>query len=377
MRPNTIITRFKQNGNIKQKNKFYNSFFLIPIIILFAFSGKIGGDPMSTIYSPQNGDYISPIIQGLEKKDTLLKMIHSSMFYQIMATNFSYVSDYSNTLKFWDQQSDKNKEVFSDDNFKSLAHKIKLQNASDYIIKRAASEKIIMLNEAHHIEQNRTFVASLLKDLKKEGYTYLAAETLNYMDADSMNKRRYVLQQSGTYTADPVFASMLNYALKLGYTLIAYENRNHCMDTSPKCLAEREINQAKNLAGVFEKDKNAKIIVLAGYDHIMEEGSNIKMMAHYFKEQTQINPLTIDQVEFCERSNSEYEHPFYTKIIKNNHITSQTVPLIDDKPFLTLKKNSVDIQIISPRVTLVNKRPDFLLNFAEKQKINLDKKSFL
>jgi len=368
-----IITHFKQDGKMKQKNKLSNLFFLIPIIIALAFTNKIE-DPMSNLYSPQHGDYISPVVYGLEKKDTLLKMIPSSMFYQIMAANFSYVSDYPNTLKFWDMQRDTNKVVLSDDAFKSINEKIELQNAAEYILNRAATEKIIMFNEAHHIEQNRAFIATLLKGLKKEGFNYLALETLNYMDVDSINKRKYVLQYSGTYTADPVFASMLNYALKLGYTLVAYENRNHCMDTSPKCMEEREINQAKNLAQVYDNDKNAKIIVLGGYDHILEENSNIKMMAHYFKEQTQINPLTIDQVELCEKSNPSYEHPFYTKITKDKKITSQVVPLIQGNPYLTLSKNSVDIQIISPRVTLINKRPDYLLNFADKQKFILNKK---
>ena len=286
---------FKQTGKMKHKNSLYHSFLFIPLILLLAFTNKIGGDMMSTIYSPQNGDYISPVVNGLEKKDTLLKIIPPDLYYQIMAANFSYVSDYPNTLKFWDMQRDANKTILSDDSIKSLNEKIELRNASEYILHRAKNEQIIMFNEAHHIEQNRAFIAMLLKDLKKEGFTYLALETLNYMDADSMNKRKYVLQYSGTYTADPVFASMLNYALKLGYTLVAYENRNHCMDMSAQCREEREVNQAKNLAQVFEKDKNAKIIVLGGYNHIIENNATIKMMAYYFKEQTKIDPLTIDQ----------------------------------------------------------------------------------
>lgn len=363
------IILLPQRGNMSKKTK--NIYLLILIIITLGFKYKIE-NPMESIISPKNGDYISPIVYGLEKKDTLLSIIPSDLYYQIMATNFSYISDYKNSLKYWDIQSDTNEIILSDNEVKTIKN-IKLVNASDYIKKRALNEKIIMFNEAHHNPINRVFVSTILKDLRKNGYTYLALETLNHYDVEDLNKRKYILQKSGTYLADPVFSSMVNYALKLGYKLVAYENQSNCKDNSLSCRQEREINQANNLAQIFSKDKNAKVIVLAGYDHIIENNS-FKMMAQYFKEQTNINPLTVDQVELCEKSKKEYEHPIFRSLSNENKIVNYSVATLGGMPFVTKEKEkNIDIQILSPRISIINSRPNYLINFVKKVKYSLYK----
>ena len=50
------------------------------------------------------------------------------------------------------------------------------------------------------------------------------------------------------------------------------------------------------------------------------------------------------------------------------------VPIIHGVPYRTLPPKDVDIQLISPRVKLINKRPDYLLQLAEKKKFSLEKK---
>ena len=48
-------------------------------------------------------------------------------------------------------------------------------------------------------------------------------------------------------------------------------------------------------------------------------------MAQYFKEQTNINPLTVDQVELCEKSKKEYEHPVFRRLSNENKIVKKYI----------------------------------------------------
>lgn len=364
---NTIHTT--QLGSLRIGIK--NSYILFLVNMPFGFN-TTKHDPMSRIISPAKGDYITPIVYGLEKKDSLLTIVPGDLYYQIMATNFSYVSDYTKTLKYWDLQSDTSHEVLSGRDA-SLIQDVKITNAARYIAVRAEHESVVMFNEAHHCPANRVFVWSLLKRLKKLGFNYLALEALNHEDVKDLNARKYVLQKTGTYTAEPVFSSMVNYALRLDYELVAFEDQSKCRDNSLVCRELREVNQAKNLAKIFQRDAKAKVIVLSGYGHIVENDS-FKTMARCFKEETNIDPLTVEMVELSERSNRIYEHPVYKFLTDKYKLKEYSVAILEDKPFvISEKRTKVDIQIISPRVRLLNKRPHYLREIPEKRVVALNK----
>ncbi|MBA3706233.1 MAG: hypothetical protein H0W84_10155, partial [Bacteroidetes bacterium] len=126
------------------------------------------------------------------------------------------------------------------------------------------------------------------------------------------------------YTKDPLYSNLIRTALEIGFTVFPYETTKTLQDsTSIKLEASginmREIEQAKNIKKILDKDPLAKILIHCGYDHIVETNYPGwgKAMAGRIIEYTGINPFTIDQVKFTELSSLEYENPFFKKINLN------------------------------------------------------------
>jgi hypothetical protein len=161
----------------------------------------------------------------------------------------------------------------------------------DSLIAGARLTNVVMVNENHFYPAHRSFVVDLLPKLRAEGYTYLALEALA-APADSLLNLPggFPVINTGFYTREQTYGNLLRTAKALGYHFVAYEN-----DDSKK---DREQGQAENLyRKTLGKDKNAKVLVIAGIDHILEQPSATgkKWMAMVFKERYHINPLTISQ----------------------------------------------------------------------------------
>ena len=170
-------------------------------------------------------------------------------------------------------------------------------SALNKIAKESKSTNVVMVNENHWYPKHRLFTIQLLKKLKKNGFNYLALESLSSsFQASKINEERpYPTLSSGYYIQESYFAHLIRIAKELGYKIIAYESSDNSIN--------RELGQAKKLAEVIENDPKAKILVHAGIDHILEEPTkNGKRMAVYFKEITGINPLTINQVEIIDKT---------------------------------------------------------------------------
>ncbi len=113
---------------------------------------------------------------------------------------------------------------------------------------------------------------------------------------------------SGYYSREPQFGNLLRVAHNMGFNLFGYESRGHENGKG------REINQAKNIQAYLEKNPNEKILIHCGYDHGYE--GNVgnkwgKAMAGRLTEFTGVNPLTINQVLYSEKSKRALEDPFY------------------------------------------------------------------
>src|SRR5699024_10944773 len=96
--------------------------------------------------------------------------------------------------------------------------------------------------------------------------------------------------ESGFYTKEPHFAQLIRKAQKMGFKFVSYEN------TDPD--KKREYGQAYNLyQKTFAKDESAKVVVLAGLDHILEQQTedNRKWLGFILNKKYGINPLTISQ----------------------------------------------------------------------------------
>ncbi|WP_162623253.1 hypothetical protein [Confluentibacter sediminis] len=185
----------------------------------------------------------------------------------------------------------------------TLFHSSEIDKANDVIEKITSLSKktrVVMLNENHWCPENRLLAIKLLNPLKNSGYTHLALEAL-YKDQDSLlnNVEPYPKINTGYYTREPFFGHLIREAKDLGFTIIGYEDFNNSID--------REVAQAKNLKKILDNNSNNKVFVYAGFDHIYEEETSkgSRRMASFFKELTNINPLTIDQVNIVSNIRDE------------------------------------------------------------------------
>jgi hypothetical protein len=295
---------------------------------------------------PKNAYLLSSeIVDSLEK----FKGIEPQ---QAAGLNYSYIGNYKKSLEIFGNIFEKTQLVTQEDalyfsNFKPT-------DAKNYIIDQAQSNRIIILNEAHHQPRHRVFAAQLLKNLYILGYRYLAMEAL---DKRVTTAAHPILESSGSdYLKEPQMGNLIREALQIGFTLVPYdfyENGN---------FETRDANQAANIKKVFEKDIHAKMLIYCGYDHIFEaeETSIGKPMAQYLKEITGINPLTIDQVEMTEKSETGFDNPFLqvSKIEKTSVYVDNSGAVFNGRK----GQNRVDIKVFHPPTTYHYERPEWLLN---------------
>lgn len=254
-------------------------------------------------YSQENLYWFKNDIENTFIKDTVKDKSWRS---QMGATYFSISNNYKNALESWDISfgrekiiTEKDRIIFS--NYKSV-------NAKKFIINRSKKEQMIIINEAHHNSSHRNFAKSLLKGLYKNGYRYLGVETLE--NDDSLNIRKFANQESGFYSKEPQFGLFLKEALSIGFKVFPYESNGNGK--------EREIGQAKNISDFMTKNNQGKMLIYCGYEHAYEGKHQTweKTMAERVKDLTGINPFTIDQTKFSERSQEKFTEPLVKMINK-------------------------------------------------------------
>lgn len=283
--------------------------------------------------------------------------------YQVAAWDYSYIGKYEEMLNIWDTEHD-NRSTVNQEVVDSFRQKYERKNAKDYIVSQADSFQIIIINEAHHQPLHRVFTTELLKELYGKGYRYLGLETLQESDTE-INKRKYPIYSSGTYSIEPQFGNLIRSALDIGYYLFAYESEGNGR--------EREIGQARNIESQIKNDSTTKYLIHCGFDHAVEGEYKSwgKAMAGRLQEFTGINPLTINQTEFTERSVDSLENPLF-----------QNLSLIETSVFIDRMGNSFkleenpewfDIMIFHPKTKMVHNRPDWILR-NDKMKVNIDVK---
>ena len=282
--------------------------------------------------------------------------------YQTGATELSFNGYYAEVLKIWDKNGVRKPKTTNKDSLYYINSK--KVNAKDYIIEQSKNSQIVIINEAHHIPKHRTFTKSLLKDLYDNGYRYLGLEAL--FDS-TINERKFPIIESGYYTKEPEFGNLISEALKIGYTLFSYEA------SEGKNGKEREIEQAENIQKFIESVPNAKILIHCGYAHAFENEypSWGKAMAGRLKDNTNIDPFTIDQTMFLERYDKENNHLF----IKLNDTTEPIVLIDKDGQVFNGNKEirQTDIVIIHPETKYIDNRPDWLQNGKESYTIPSNK----
>lgn len=321
------------------------------ITIIFCLKAIIGFGQESS----ENYKFSKDIISQIDKDTVAWK-------YQTGATELSFSGYYQEVLRIWDKNGVRKPKTTEEDSLFFINSK--KVNAKDYIIEQSKNAQILIINEAHHIPKHRTFTKSLLKDLYDNGYRYLGLEALF---ESSINDRKYPIIESGYYTKEPEFGNLISEALKIGYTLFSYEA------SKGKNGKEREIEQAENIQKFIESVPKAKVLIHCGYAHAFENEypSWGKAMAGRLKDNTNIDPFTIDQRMFLERSDKENNHLF----IKLNDTTEPIVLIDKDGQVFNGNKEirQTDIVIIHPETKYIDNRPDWLQNGKESYTIPSNK----
>lgn len=216
--------------------------------------------------------------------------------------------------------------------------------------------QIVLLNEAHNVALTRSLSVQLLSRLYAEGFRYFAAETLMQGDA-GLQARGYPTEDSGFYTEEPIYGEMVRAALKLGFKVIAYEA------TSDASSADaREAEQARHLyESVFAHDPRARLVVQAGYDHIVKSGSYLggRSMAEHLHKLTAAPMLSINQTAMYPRPKSKNDHPYYTAVMKQ---LQPAAPIVfvnaEGKPWSL--GAAYDVTVFFPPEKLERGRPTWL-----------------
>ena len=136
-------------------------------------------------------------------------------------------------------------------------------DARRYISFLARNYQVIMINESRNKPLHRAFMLSLLDDLYKKGFRYLAMEMLNNGSNHSLDK---LTSLTGYYSSEPVAGELIRTALDMGYTLVSYEDTAAYTHTP----TQRDSIQALNIYKTIRNDSSAKIIVYAGYGHVLK-----------------------------------------------------------------------------------------------------------
>lgn len=219
----------------------------------------------------------------------------------------------------------------------------------------AKNYRIVLLNEAHNVPLTRSLTVQLLRRLREEGFDYFAAETL-YQTDTGLQKRGYPTDDSGFYTEEPVCAEMVRTALKLGFKVVAYEALSDATGNA------REAEQARNLDNaVFKRDPKARLVVDAGYAHIVKSGRflNGSSMAEHLYKLTGLPMLSVEQTMMYPHAFASDDHPIYTAVMEQLHPKAPIVfTSADGKPWSL--RPGYDVSVFFPPIHLVHGRPDWL-----------------
>ena len=154
-------------------------------------------------------------------------------------------------------------------------------------LEKAADTQIVILSEAHMMPLHRAGILGIVDGLVDAGFTHYAYESFEPSITD--RPEAYIRADDVFYSNDPIHARLLRQLKARGITLVAYE------DDRPE---DREIAQALNLKErVFDKDPDARLIVVPGWSHVYEHGKDgpSTWMAGEVKNLTGHDPLTLSQ----------------------------------------------------------------------------------
>lgn len=278
---------------------------------------------------------------------------------QYASWDYSYIGDIENMLITWDTDA-KPRETLNNDEIMAF-NTFERNKALPVIIEEAKKAEVVIINEAHQMPQHRVFTTQLLQGLYNEGYRHLGMESFfaSKKSDSTLLANNYPILTNGYYIKEPQYGNIVRQAVKIGFKVFGYESQGHANSK------EREINQANNIKGYIELNPNGKYLIHCGFAHGAEGeygGSWEKTMAGRLTEFTGIDPLTIDQTKYSEKSKKEYEDPYY----QLTDVYEPSVFISNDSIFGKYKEGTwFDIAVFHPRTKDFD-RPKWMLYGSRK-----------
>ena len=296
------------------------------------------------------------IIRLRELESSCVGSQNERTYWPLRATMENLLGNHRESLKYYARAATK-----SDDDLPEGAES---RPAVPYIAARADGHRVVMVNEQHHVSTERLLTLELLRPLYDQGFRYLAAEAL-WAGEDELNRRGYPIRETGGYISDVVFGELVREAIAIGYRIVPYEaSQEQMQPTDTMTLQQaRDYWQAQNLiAATLEQDPDARVLVHCGYGHLVEVARpGWSPMAHYFREATGLDPLTVDQTVFAERGAREAEHPWRLAAEARGLVEDRPVVLVDAEGNLVpLETRGMDIRVLHPRTEYGNGRPHWM-----------------
>lgn len=193
---------------------------------------------------------------------------------------------YREALGMWEGRYPRFPEAVQALGEKGLAGK---QQVLDALLSHTDGRQVVMFSENHFMPWHRVLLADLLPGLREQGFRYLAVEAL--WNDSLVNAGNPPDLRSGFYAREQHFYRLLRTAQALGFEFVSYDAWE----------GDRELLQARNLyRKTLGKDPDARVVVLAGLEHIYERGGGSQTrMARHFAGLYGIDPLTISQTDLA------------------------------------------------------------------------------
>lgn len=302
---------------------------------------------------PKAGNYLYPVIKLKDSMEDLIQKVPQSMYHQSLAVAYNNLGSYEDALREWDVQPI---QTIQHDDIKSFDDYYPV-NAIEALSGLVKEERIVMINEAHHLSRHRFFLKQALESFYDVGFRKLAIEAININAMEDLIKNGYPILSTGAYVVEPMFGQLIREAVTIGFEIIAY-------DVAESDMNKRDSLQADAIIRCLNADLDSKVIVYTGFGHIREKTKNNWVtMAQAIKIQTGINPFTIDQVQLTEKSETDYQNAYYNKIIANYERLDSFI-LINEhmSPWVIPEdEGTYDMQIIHPKTIYKFGRPGWLM----------------
>jgi len=181
--------------------------------------------------------------------------------------------------------------------------------------------RVLMMNEAHNGRlrciRTREIGIRILPIAHRAGVRHFAIEALTTAVAEEANRTRKLPRTHDGYLTQPEMRELVQIALDLGWTLIAYEADQNMQPTpisSTDATNWREEQQARNLVDALQTlSAQARLLVWCGNNHHRKRpirDINLKellLMGYQFWRLSNIDPFVIDQVPTVDFENASPE----------------------------------------------------------------------